>query len=131
MQTQREDYSIDQRVVFPDRNEVDYDRSLRESKIMVTDYSGIQFDFAYMRKPVIYFHHKDLPNHLENSEFFQYERDGFGEICRDVGALKQEIFKTIRNEGKMAPKYVERVRRFFIYDDFDHCRRIYEEIVKM
>ncbi len=131
MQTQREDYSIDQRVVFPDRNEVDYDRSLRESKIMVTDYSGIQFDFAYMRKPVIYFHHKDLPNHLENSEFFQYERDGFGEICRDVGALKQEIFKTIRNEGKMAPEYVERVRRFFIYDDFDHCRRIYEEIVKM
>ncbi|MCI8968156.1 MAG: hypothetical protein HFH75_11310 [Lachnospiraceae bacterium] len=50
---------------------------------------------------------------------------------RDVGALKQEIFKTIRNEGKMAPEYVERVRRFFIYDDFDHCRRIYEEIVKM
>lgn len=131
MQNQRGDFSLDSRVIFPERNEIDYDRFLKESQIMITDYSGIQFDFAYMRKPIIYFHHRDLPNHLEISDYYDYRKDAFGEICEDIEQLKTEIFKVIHNEGKMSSKYRERVDKFFIYDDYDNCRRIYEEIINM
>lgn len=131
LQSQREDFNLDERIEFPDRDKIDYDHSLKEAQIMVTDYSGIQFDFAYMKKPIIYFHHKDLPNHLENSEFFDYTKNGFGEICEDLESLKNEIFKTIQNEGKLTPKYHDRVNKFFIYDDYNNCKRIYEQIINL
>lgn len=131
MQTQRGDFTLDERIEFPDKNELDYDHSLKDAQIMITDYSGIQFDFAYMKKTIIYFHHKDLPNHLENSEFFNYTENGFGEICEDLESLKNEVFKAIRNEGKLTPKYHDRVSKFFIHDDYNNCKRIYEEITKL
>ena len=131
LQQQREDYRFDERVDFPERNELDYDRSLRESQIMVTDYSGIQFDFAYMRKPIIYFHHKELHNHLDTSEFFSYEKNGFGDICADIISLKNMILETVYNGGRMTPKYRERIDKFFMFNDYDNCKRIYEEIIKI
>ncbi|WP_421593588.1 CDP-glycerol glycerophosphotransferase family protein, partial [Shinella sp. M27] len=41
--------------------DVDYEKILTESSLMITDYSGVQFDFAYMRKPVVYYHPDELP----------------------------------------------------------------------
>src|SRR5690606_3825412 len=37
-----------------------YDAELKRARLLVTDYSGIQYDFAYMRKALIYFHPKDM-----------------------------------------------------------------------
>ena len=34
---------------------ISYEDLLTESSLMVTDYSGVQFDFAYMKKPIIYY----------------------------------------------------------------------------
>lgn len=128
MQAQRNDFRIDARVIFPEKYEIDYDQFLKESQIMITDYSGIQFDFAYMKKPIIYLHHKDLPNHLEESDYFSYEKDAFGDICRDIEQLKTKLIEVIKTGGLMEEKYAQRVEKFFIYNDFNNCKRIYEEI---
>lgn len=129
LQQQRGDFKIDSRVIFPNAQEVDYDFYLKESKIMVTDYSGIQFDFAYMKKPIIYFHDAQLQNHLVTSEFFNYVNDGFGEICTSVNELKNLIMKYVDNNATMDTKYQKRVEDFFIFHDFNHCKRIYSEIL--
>ena len=60
---------------------VNYEQLLTESALMVTDFSGVQYDFAYQKKPIIYFHHKDIPAHY-STDFFNYETMGFGEIAR-------------------------------------------------
>lgn len=130
LQQQRGDFNIDERVLFPKAYEVDYDYLLKQSKLMVTDYSGIQFDFAYMQKPLIYYHDASLPNHLETSEFFDYEKDGFGEICTSADELKESIKKYIKNDAQMEQQYIERVEKFFIFHDFNNCKRIYEEILQ-
>ena len=57
--------------------ETSYEKILTESSLMVTDYSGVQFDFAYMRKPVVYFHSPKLPPHYQEGGF-SYETQGFG-----------------------------------------------------
>ena len=35
-------------------NEIDYSDMLTKASLMVTDYSSLSFDFAYLKKPVIY-----------------------------------------------------------------------------
>ena len=64
------------------------------------------------------------------SEFFEYSKDGFGDICTSVEELKRNIKKCIDNNGNMEDKYIKRVDQFFIFHDFNHCQRIYNEIMQ-
>lgn len=57
-----------------------------ESSILVTDYSSIAFDFAYVKKPIIYcqFDADDFyKNHTYRKGYYDYEQHGFGPLCFD------------------------------------------------
>ncbi|QIM19306.1 hypothetical protein G7066_13335 [Leucobacter coleopterorum] len=43
-------------------DDVSYEQLLTQANIMVTDYSGVQFDFAHMGKPLVYFHPPRSPH---------------------------------------------------------------------
>lgn len=94
---------------------------------MVTDYSGVQFDFAYMKKPLVYFHPSQLPAHYEDGGFF-YDTMGFGEICTESDQLVDLLCEYMENGCKMKPEYVARVEDFYEFDDHNNCERIYKEI---
>ena len=96
---------------------------------MVTDYSGVQFDFAYMKKPLVYFLPSQLPAHYDDGGFF-YDTMGFGEICTESDQLVDLLCEYMENGCKMKPKYVERVEDFYQFDDHNNCERIYNEIIK-
>lgn len=106
---------------------VDYEKILTESSLMVTDYSGIQFDFAYMRKPVIYYHHPQLPPHYKEGGFF-YETMGFGEICRSNEEIVKTLCHYMENRCQISDFYKERENAFFAYNDHNSCKRIYEDM---
>ena len=72
--------------IVPAVGDMSYEDMFCESSLMVTDFSGIQFDFAYMRKPLVYLHHKDIPQHYEEGTF-HYDTMAFGEICHDNDEL--------------------------------------------
>ena len=66
-----------------------YDTSWRElfarGSILVTDYSSVAFDFAYLKKPVIYcqFDRKEFfQSHTYQEGYFDYGKMGFGEIAQ-------------------------------------------------
>lgn len=115
--------------VIPSTGNMSYETILRESSLMVTDYSGVQFDFAYMRKPIVYYHPDELPPHYEEGGLV-YEKEGFGPVIKTEDALVDCICKYIENDCKNDKKYIERTKKFFKYDDFDTCKRIYEETLK-
>ena len=55
---------------------------LKRSKILITDYSSVFYDFAYMKKEVIYyqFDYNDFfKKHYEIGNF-NFEKNGFGPI---------------------------------------------------
>ena len=99
-----------------------------ESSLMVTDFSGIQFDFAYMRKPLVYLHHKDIPQHYEEGTF-HYNTMAFGEICHDNDELIDTLIEYMQNDCQMKPEYVKRADDFFYYRDHNNCERIYKEMI--
>lgn len=105
---------------------MNYEKILTESTLMVTDYSSVQFDFAYMRKPIIYYHPETLPPQYEQG-MFDYETMGFGPIIQRHEALIDSICYYIEGGCTVEGEYNERIDDFFAFKDFNNCERIFEE----
>ena len=114
--------------IIPAVGDMSYETMFRESSLMVTDFSGIQFDFAYMRKPLVYLHHKDIPQHYEEGTFF-YDTMAFGEIAHDNNELIDLLCEYMESGCKMKEEYVRRADDFFYYNDHNNCKRIYDTMI--
>lgn len=129
LSAQVNDFNPDEYVeVIPSVGDLSYEQILTQSSLMVTDYSGVQFDFAYMKKPVVYFHPSQLPAHYDDGCFF-YDTMGFGEICTASDQLVDLLCQYMENGCQMKPVYVDRVNEFYEFDDHNNCQRIYNEII--
>lgn len=124
--SQKEDFRPANDIEIISAVDVNYEKILTESSLMVTDYSGVQFDFAYMRKPVVYFHPPKLPPHYEEGGFF-YDTQGFGEICREIDELVEVLCGYMESGCRLKDFYRARQDDFFTFDDHENCRRIYED----
>lgn len=109
--------------------DIDYVTIMKQSSLMVTDYSSVQYDFAYMRKPVVYFHSQDLP--YWRPTIFDYEKIGLGEICESVDELVEVLCGYMSNQCRLKDEYRERVEKFYIHSDRESGRRLYEETLKL
>ena len=103
-------------------SDISYEQILTESSLMVTDYSGVQFDFAYQKKPLVYYHPEILPPQYEEGIFF-YDTMGFGEVCKDHETIVKLLCEYMDNNCQMKPEYIARVDDFFEYDDHNNCER--------
>ena len=108
-----------------------YNNIFTHASLIITDYSSIAFDFAYLKKPVIYYQYA-LDYHFDIEEsYFNYETMGFGEVITNHDDLVDLIIEYIENGCKMKEQYIERVNDFFEFDDKNNCKRVYEAIKKM
>lgn len=120
------DYTIHEGVEIISALDINYEKILNESSLMVTDYSGVQFDFAYMRKPIVYYHPKELPPHYQEGGFF-YDKQGFGEICEKNEEIVDCLCDYMERDCALKPFYKNRQDDFFEYDDSKNCQRIFED----
>lgn len=112
----------------------DYQEIFGKASLLVSDYSSVPFDFAYLKKPVIYtqFDRDEFfTQHTYTQGYFSYEDDGFGPVCYNYDDTVNEIIKMIENDCKMEEKYLQRVENFYQYHDRNNCKRVYEEILKL
>ena len=119
--------SKSEKIIIAKEKEYDVQQLLKESQILVTDYSSIAFDFAYMRKPVIYYQFDEdryYDSHYKKG-YFDYSKSGFGEIVRDIDNLELSLSNYLYNNEN---KYEKRVEKFFSLYDMNNCRRHYKEI---
>ncbi len=110
--------------IIPSVGDMSYEKMFRESSLMVTDYSGIQFDFAYMRKPLVYYHPEELEAHYEEGTY-HYNTMAFGEIVKKKDELVNLLIDYMKSGCKMKPEYVNRADDFFAFSDQNNCKRIY------
>ena len=112
----------------------DYDVQdlLKEAEILITDYSSVAFDLAYMKKKTIYFQF-DLEKYREEQYqdgYYSYEKNGFGPLYTSYDELKKSILDYL-DDNKLLDTYNERIEDFFDEIDKKNCERIYKEIVKL
>ena len=63
--------------------------------------------------------------------YFDYERDGFGEVEYTADALIDRMIEYMKNECQLKDYYRERIDRTFRYSDQNNCQRVYEEIIRL
>lgn len=127
------DFKFDERYVNLIEN-INYSEEFARNKILITDYSSVAFDFAYLNKLIIYnqFDREEFfGGHIYKDGYFSYEVDGFGDVVTSYEELKKAIIKGISSDGVMPTKYKKRVKQFFKFSDKNNSKRIYEEILKL
>jgi CDP-glycerol glycerophosphotransferase (TagB/SpsB family) len=107
--------------------------ALRECSLLVTDYSSVFFDGAYMGTPMVYvpFDEEDFYSRHYRRGYFSLERDGFGPVARTVDDAVDEIIAAVKRGFTVESPYRERAQEFFAFRDQNNCRRVFEEIDRL
>jgi len=113
----------------------DYQLAFKEGSLLITDYSSVVFDFAYLKKPVIYtqFDRSFVfsSSVYKEADFYSDEKDGFGPVTYTYDDLVSETLALIDSGCVMKSEYQERVDTFFKWKDKNNCKRVYESVIKM
>lgn len=117
-------------IIIANFKDYDVQELLKSCKLLITDYSSVYFDFAYLNKPVIYyqFDQKEYRKNHYSEGYFDYYKDGFGPVYIDVNNVVKEVEKLINNKFNIDTKYQNRISRFFTLRDNKNCERIFELI---
>ena len=113
----------------------DYRKEFVNSAIMVTDYSSVAFDFALLRKPVVYAHFDFdtfYDDHPWERGYFNYTRDGFGPVCPDLESTIKAII-TFMEKPAMLPEYRHRADKFFYEpsEGSSRCKEVLDAISEL
>ncbi|EAI3095294.1 glycosyltransferase, partial [Campylobacter lari] len=98
------------------------------SSLMITDYSSVAFEMAYLKKPVIYYQFdKDVffISHTLQKGYFDYQKDGFGPVVQDEDSLLIKLESLFRNNCKVFNNYKSNIESTFTFKDGKCCQRIY------
>ena len=130
MQPFLSEFEGNKRIKIASTEEYDVQTVLKESAYLITDYSSISFDFAYMKKPLCYFQfdYAEFREKHYPEGYFSYKNHGFGPIVENADLLMKEIKKSYYNGFKMEKIYEDRVDNTFKYRDNNNCKRTLETI---
>ena len=103
---------------------------MKSSAFMVTDYSSVQIDFAYMKKPLSYFHfdYEEFSRKHYHKGYFDYAEDGFGPVFESDVDLMNYTEKQAEKSFVNDDIYLQRHKEFFTLYDTDNCKRNYDAI---
>lgn len=105
-----------------------------KASMMITDYSSVAFEMAYLFKPVCYYQFDEedffTKGHY-NKGYFDYRDNGFGPVYNDEKSVIDYALKNIVQDCKPGPEYIEKVNAFFPYRDGNCCQRVLEEIEEL
>jgi len=104
---------------------------MKESDIVITDYSSIYYDVLYMQKPLIFF---QFDKDYFDTHHYGYNNDNIA----DFGILTTTPTETVAvlshliNTGcTLDKKFVRKAQNVFTYHDTNNCQRIFEAINKL
>jgi CDP-glycerol glycerophosphotransferase (TagB/SpsB family) len=112
-------------LIVADDESFDVQKLLIESAYLITDYSSVAMDFAYMKKPLSYyqFDEEEFREKHYSEGYFSYEKDGFGPVMYKEEQMVAEIERIINTGFDNDDLYLSRHKEFFdIYDD-RNCER--------
>ena len=82
-----------------------------------SDYSSILFDFAYLKKPIVFiqFDIEDYRRLSYPEGFFDYKKEVFGPICNNINCTVSKIINLIKNNCVIEKKYLRGIKKFFFF----------------
>jgi hypothetical protein len=112
----------------------DIRETFARARVLVTDYSSMAFNAAYIERPVVYFQFdRDRVRsgeHLGRPGYFDYARDGFGPLTESREQALAAIEDAVEKGPHPAPEYLARIEAAFPVRDGRCTRRTYRAIVR-
>lgn len=97
--------------------------------LLITDYSSVFFDYANLKRPMIFYMY-DLAHYRDESNGFYINLDELpGKITENQDELEKEIDR-IEKEFKYDEKYKEFNKKYNYLDDGNASKRVLEEVIK-
>lgn len=114
------------RITILDGTTADIPHLLRSCALLLTDYSSVQFDVAYVGAPVVYaqFDREEYEAGHGGTSWFDAERDGFGPVVSTISQAVEALEGYAAGGFVREARYDSRVSRIFSYDDRQNCARI-------
>ena len=101
--------------------------------VMVTDYSSVAFNAAYIDRPVVYFQFDAARvfggEHVGQRGYFDYRRDGFGPVAETVEQTVKEIGSALETGRSPREPYASRIAATFPVRDGGCCERTFQAIL--
>lgn len=125
--------SKSQNIVIGSWKDYDIQDLIINSDIMITDYSSVAFDFAYLKKPLLFFQfdYEDFIKGQYKPGYFNFDNQNLGKVCHDVDAICNNLLKIINRNYKIESQTEEYINSFFTIHDNKNCERTFEEIKKL
>jgi len=112
--------------------EGDVQQLFARARVLVTDFSSIAFNAAYLDRPVVYFQfdrdavlHGD---HVGRAGYFDYELDGFGPVALTADDAVGAATAALDAGADPVEPYRSRIDRTFPQRDGQCCARVFEAI---
>lgn len=108
----------------------------QNTSILITDYSSVAFDVAYLNKAILYYQFDydevfSSGNHTYQKGYFDYNRDGFGAVAYNETELLAALKDLVNNQAKVPDLYQKRIDKTFQFRDSNNCERVYQAILDL
>lgn len=102
------------------------------ARVLVTDYSSMAFNTAYIDRPTVYFQF-DLEammggGHVGRQGYFDYERDGFGPVAKELQDAVAAVVRALDEGPDPEPMYQKRIAEAFPERDGRCSERVVAEM---
>lgn len=107
--------------------ELTVQQALMQSACLITDYSSVFFDFAYLKKPIIFyqFDEEEFRRNQYKQGYFDYRNNPLGKWSSEFNNCLELLREQLENDCPQNDK----VKEFFeIYDD-KNCERAYQAVL--
>ena len=105
------------------------------ASLLVTDYSSVMFELAYIQTPMVYFQFDKAAcyggDHLYRKGYFSCEDDGFGPVTETLDEAISAVENYVDNNFAVEEKYLQRMQDTFLYRDGKCCERVWNAIKEL
>ena len=101
---------------------------MMKSKLLITDYSSVAWDFYYMKKPVVFYQFDYDEYILKHSSYIDMTKQLFGDRVVDSKSIIECVCSYIESGFEEKPDFCSMRGQMFQYTDRDNCKRTYNFI---
>lgn len=119
----------DSRVRIFVQGEVNVQSLIKQSGIMITDYSSAGLDFSFLHKPLLYFQFDRTRFFGNTGSHFDLDRELPGPVCLTRGSLLRHLDRILSNGVDSFDEYFDRADLLYPFRDQNNRERIFHAIL--